>query len=173
MVALLLAWGDVWQAGVVALLLLLQLRLMVRLLASPRERAPWYNATGTSLYVLGMLVSAFALRERPGVAVAGGAAMSGAAGLGWLGIVRLGLVQACIGAVVVLATSTLNRVMVVELALPAIVPGRAGGAALRACRCCARAWATARTWAGGARRGSSAAWRRCAPAASARRPPRR
>ncbi len=29
----------------------------------------------------------------------------------------------CIGAVVVLMTSTLNRIMVVELALPAIVPG--------------------------------------------------
>jgi len=45
------------------------------------------------------------------------------ANLGWLGIVRLGLVQACIGAVVVLTTSTLNRVMVVELALPALLPG--------------------------------------------------
>ena len=43
--------------------------------------------------------------------------------LGWPGIVRLGLVQAALGSVVVLATSTLNRVMVVELALPAIVPG--------------------------------------------------
>ncbi len=41
----------------------------------------------------------------------------------WLTIVRLGLVQASIGAMVVFATSTLNRVMVVELALPAIVPG--------------------------------------------------
>jgi BCD family chlorophyll transporter-like MFS transporter len=38
-------------------------------------------------------------------------------------IVRLGLVQAAIGAVVVLMTSTLNRVMVVELGLPAAVPG--------------------------------------------------
>jgi MFS transporter, BCD family, chlorophyll transporter len=46
-----------------------------------------------------------------------------AAGLGWLGIVRLGLVQSALGAVVVLTTSTLNRVMVVELALPALVPG--------------------------------------------------
>ncbi len=44
-------------------------------------------------------------------------------GLGWLGIARLGLVQAMLGAVVVLTTSTLNRVMVVELALPALVPG--------------------------------------------------
>lgn len=44
-------------------------------------------------------------------------------GLGWLGIARLGLVQTALGAIVVLTTSTLNRVMVVELALPAIVPG--------------------------------------------------
>jgi BCD family chlorophyll transporter-like MFS transporter len=42
---------------------------------------------------------------------------------GWSAIVRLGLVQACLGAMVVLATSTLNRIMVVELALPALVPG--------------------------------------------------
>ena len=41
----------------------------------------------------------------------------------WLQIVRLGLVQTALGAVVVLMTSTINRVMVVELALPAIVPG--------------------------------------------------
>ena len=40
---------------------LVQLYLMERFLKQPRERAPWYNATGTSLYVLGMLVSAFAL----------------------------------------------------------------------------------------------------------------
>jgi chlorophyll synthase len=36
---------------------------MKRLLADPRGRAAWYNATGTSLYVLGMLASAFALRS--------------------------------------------------------------------------------------------------------------
>jgi len=44
------------------------------------------------------------------------------AGLGWLGIVRLGLVQSAIGAIVMLATSLLNRVMVVEYALPAALP---------------------------------------------------
>jgi BCD family chlorophyll transporter-like MFS transporter len=44
-------------------------------------------------------------------------------GLGWLGILRLGLVQTSLGAIVVLTTSTLNRVMVVELALPALLPG--------------------------------------------------
>ena len=41
----------------------------------------------------------------------------------WLQLVRLGLVQTALGAVVVLMTSTINRVMVVELALPAMVPG--------------------------------------------------
>ncbi len=49
--------------------------------------------------------------------------MNGGQPIGWFGIVRLGLVQAALGAVVVLATSTMNRVMVVELALPAVVPG--------------------------------------------------
>lgn len=43
--------------------------------------------------------------------------------LGWLSIVRLGLVQMALGAIVVLTTSTLNRLMVVELALPAVLPG--------------------------------------------------
>ena len=43
--------------------------------------------------------------------------------LGWPGTARLGLVQAALGAMVVLVTSTLNRVMVVEYALPALVPG--------------------------------------------------
>jgi BCD family chlorophyll transporter-like MFS transporter len=40
-----------------------------------------------------------------------------------MGILRLGLVQTALGAIVVLTTSTLNRVMVVELALPALLPG--------------------------------------------------
>jgi BCD family chlorophyll transporter-like MFS transporter len=44
-------------------------------------------------------------------------------GIGWISIARLGLVQAALGAIVVLMTSTINRVMVVELALPAFVPG--------------------------------------------------
>lgn len=45
------------------------------------------------------------------------------AALGWLGIVRLGLVQSSLGAIVVLTTSTLNRIMVVEMGLPALLPG--------------------------------------------------
>jgi BCD family chlorophyll transporter-like MFS transporter len=49
--------------------------------------------------------------------------MAAPAPLGWPGILRLGLVQTALGAVVVLTTSALNRVMVVELALPATIPG--------------------------------------------------
>jgi len=43
--------------------------------------------------------------------------------LSWLQIVRLGFVQMALGAIVVLTTSTLNRLMVVEIALPAVLPG--------------------------------------------------
>ncbi len=43
--------------------------------------------------------------------------------LSWVSIARLGLVQLCLGAIVVLTTSTLNRLMVVELAMPAVLPG--------------------------------------------------
>ena len=42
---------------------------------------------------------------------------------GWGSIIRLGLVQMALGSVVSLTTSTMNRVMVVELAMPAILPG--------------------------------------------------
>lgn len=43
--------------------------------------------------------------------------------LSWLGIVRMGLVQTSLGSIIVLTTSTINRVMVVELALAAALPG--------------------------------------------------
>jgi BCD family chlorophyll transporter-like MFS transporter len=43
--------------------------------------------------------------------------------LSWLQIVRLGMVQMALGAIVVLTTSTLNRLMVVELSLAAVIPG--------------------------------------------------
>ena len=59
----------------------------------------------------------------PSPAVAGGKAGAPESTLGWPQIVRLGLVQTALGSVVVLMTATLNRVMVVELALPAFVPG--------------------------------------------------
>ncbi|NDA74096.1 MAG: MFS transporter, partial [Betaproteobacteria bacterium] len=46
-----------------------------------------------------------------------------ARGLSWFEIFRLGLVQTALGAIVVLTTSTINRVMVVEMAMPAMLPG--------------------------------------------------
>jgi chlorophyll/bacteriochlorophyll a synthase len=61
-VALLLSWGAAYHAAAVGALLFAQLLLMRRLLENPRERAPWYNGTGVTLYVSGMLVSAFALK---------------------------------------------------------------------------------------------------------------
>ncbi len=61
-VALLLRWGFPLHAMAVAALLAAQIALMAVFLRAPREKAPWYNATGTSLYVIGMLVTAFALR---------------------------------------------------------------------------------------------------------------
>lgn len=44
-------------------------------------------------------------------------------GMSWWQLTRLGFVQAAIGAVVVLLTTTINRVIVVELGLPALIPG--------------------------------------------------
>jgi BCD family chlorophyll transporter-like MFS transporter len=43
--------------------------------------------------------------------------------LSWFGIARLGLVQTALGSVTVLTMAMLNRVMVVELALPSMLPG--------------------------------------------------
>ncbi len=50
------------------------------------------------------------------------AALPPALPVDWFGICRLGLVQAALGAVVVLVTSTLNRVLIVEYSLPALLP---------------------------------------------------
>ncbi len=61
-VMLLLHWGRPLQAAVIVGLITAQFLLMQKLLAEPRRLAPWYNATGTSLYVLGMLAAALALR---------------------------------------------------------------------------------------------------------------
>jgi len=60
-VALLLTWQRPYYAAAVAALLVAQFFLMAHFLKSPRERAPWYNGTGISCYVVGMLISAFAL----------------------------------------------------------------------------------------------------------------
>ena len=44
------------------------------------------------------------------------------AGLTWFAIIRIGLVQACIGALVMMASTVLNRLMVVEYGLLAAIP---------------------------------------------------
>lgn len=65
-VVLLWQWGQPLHAAGVAALLAVQLAMMVRFVAQPVERATWYSANGVTLYVLGMLVSAFALRAATG-----------------------------------------------------------------------------------------------------------
>jgi chlorophyll/bacteriochlorophyll a synthase len=61
-VGLLLLWQRPWHAVGVVALLLFQAVLMRRFLADPAARAVWYSGFGVPLFVLGMLISAFALR---------------------------------------------------------------------------------------------------------------
>ena len=57
-----LGWqGLTISALVVGLLTAAQLALMPRLMGDPARLAPWYNATGVMLYVLGMLAAALGL----------------------------------------------------------------------------------------------------------------
>ena len=63
---LLLQWGATVHAGALAVLIAWQAWLMRRFLADPQARALWYSARGVSLYVSGMLISAFALRAASG-----------------------------------------------------------------------------------------------------------
>jgi len=62
MVALLFAWGAPWHGLAVGAVLVAQLLLMRKLLRDPKGLAPWYNGTGITLFVSGMLITAFALR---------------------------------------------------------------------------------------------------------------
>jgi ABC-type sugar transport system permease subunit len=61
-IGLLWAWGSPIYALAITGALAAQVLLMRRLLRDPKGQAPWYNGTGTTLYVAGMLVAAFALR---------------------------------------------------------------------------------------------------------------
>jgi chlorophyll/bacteriochlorophyll a synthase len=60
-VVLLFSWGLPWHSAIVALFLFVQCLLMIRLVADPKARAPWYGGTGVTLYVLGMLASAIGI----------------------------------------------------------------------------------------------------------------
>jgi chlorophyll synthase len=59
--ALLLMWGQPLGALAISLSLAAQIALMRRLLSDPAKLARWYNGTGTTLYVLGMLISGFCI----------------------------------------------------------------------------------------------------------------
>ena len=62
-IALLAYWQLPLYAAAVAASSLAQLLCMRRLVKRPKALAPWYNATGVTLYVSGMMVCAFALRS--------------------------------------------------------------------------------------------------------------
>jgi chlorophyll synthase len=61
-IALLFIWGRPWHALAVLALLAAQVWAMKTLLADPKGKAPWYNATGIAMYVSGMMITAFAIR---------------------------------------------------------------------------------------------------------------
>jgi chlorophyll synthase len=61
-VSLLLGWDKPIHAAAVAVVLAIQLGMMVRFLRDPIGRALWLSALGVSVYVTGMMISAFAVR---------------------------------------------------------------------------------------------------------------
>ncbi len=67
-IAALTLWNQPIHAAVISALVVAQVLLIPKFLADPQGRAPWYNGTGTLLYVLGMLASAFALGTITGAA---------------------------------------------------------------------------------------------------------
>jgi chlorophyll synthase len=67
-IALLLIWGRPWHALAIAVALLAQFAAMRVLMRDPKAKAPWYNGTGVTLYVLGMMIAAFAVRGLGGIA---------------------------------------------------------------------------------------------------------
>jgi chlorophyll synthase len=60
--ALLIQWGKPVHAFGIVVVLIAQLAAMRVLLRDPKGNAPWYNGTGITLYVSGMMIAAFALR---------------------------------------------------------------------------------------------------------------
>ncbi len=62
-VGLLVGWARPFHALAVAALVLIQMALMARFLRAPLERATWLSGLGVSVYVTGMMISAFAARH--------------------------------------------------------------------------------------------------------------
>lgn len=61
-IGLLINWGVKWYALAIIISVILQLYAMGVMLKDPKAKAPWYNGTGVMLYVLGMMVTAVAIR---------------------------------------------------------------------------------------------------------------
>jgi len=57
------SWGQQYHAAAVMALGLGQLWAMSVMMRDPKAKAPWYNGTGVLMYITGMMVSAFALRN--------------------------------------------------------------------------------------------------------------
>ncbi len=62
-IGLLVLWALPWHAAGLAVLLAVQLAAMRRFLADPVGRAVWYSSVGVGLYVIGMMLAAFGLRQ--------------------------------------------------------------------------------------------------------------
>ena len=62
-VILMSSWGALEHAVFIGCLVLGQFLAMRKLLKDPQKFAPWYNATGVLMFVLGMMVCAFGLRN--------------------------------------------------------------------------------------------------------------
>jgi len=62
-IGLLFYWDRPWFAFFITAALLAQFLAMTVLLRDPKGKAPWYNGTGITLYVSGMMVAAFAIRS--------------------------------------------------------------------------------------------------------------
>ncbi len=60
-IVLLFLSGKGVNAGIVGLMLLAQIPLQKKFLSDPKGKAIWYNTTGTTLFVYGMLVAAIGL----------------------------------------------------------------------------------------------------------------
>jgi chlorophyll synthase len=61
-VGLLFAWTQPVHAAAVASLVMVQVTLMVRFMEDPVARATWLSGLGVTVYVSGMMISAFAAR---------------------------------------------------------------------------------------------------------------
>ena len=62
-VGLLFVWGKPLHGAAVLVVLFVQSLAMRIMLRDPKAKAPWYNGTGVVLYIIGMMITALALRS--------------------------------------------------------------------------------------------------------------